>query len=429
VDLEAVSEIFATAPLFKEMEKIVAGGDYSVLESEAKRQHFIPRFHLKRFSLERDGRDYLFQLDVESGKPQRIQPEEAASRRHFYAALDEHGNRSNRMEGFLALVESHAAPAFERFLENPEDLGDADRATIAFFLALSDARTPGGAERGADLADTTLRMMFTNSFSDPGSFAKKYRELFGEATDEEIEEFRRRTLDMLKSGQVGYSNPRAAALGLSFSVSGEVAANIFDMHWTLLRSEDGRFVTSDRGLAMVDPAPEYPWSGNSWRSSPRAQTTIPLSSSSCLLIEPGETGLELKSADASLVKAINLRTYGWAGDYIYGETQDVAAAVRRAAKRRTADIARPKPNHQVVVFETDPQDSSLAEAHRLRGWPAHLFVDGQAHDYVVIGPDGDPVATIEQTSEIVKERARRALGLGPDDVLPGEPAFDPLGLS
>lgn len=39
------------------MEEIVAAGDYSVFESEAKRQHFIPRFHLKRFARERDGRE------------------------------------------------------------------------------------------------------------------------------------------------------------------------------------------------------------------------------------------------------------------------------------------------------------------------------------------------------------------------------------
>jgi hypothetical protein len=55
-------------------------------------------------------------------------------------------------------------------------------------------------------------------------------------------------------------------------------------------------------------------------------------------------------------------------------------------------------------------------------------VDGERHDYVVIGPDGDPVGTMERTTEIVKERARRALGLGPDDPLPGEPGFDPVSL-
>jgi hypothetical protein len=428
MDIEALSEIFAATPLLKEMEEIVAGGDYSVFESEAKRQHFIPRFHLKRFAHERDRRDYLFQLDVRSGQPRRIQPEQAASRRYFYAALDDEGNRNNRIEGFLALVEGHAAPAFERLLDAPEKLSDSDRATIAFFFALLDARTPGGTQRGADLADTTMRMMFANSFSDSASFAKKYREFFGDGSDEEIEDLRRRTLDMLKGGQVGYSNPRTAALSLTFSVSGEVAAYIYDMHWTLLTSDGPSFVTSDRGLAMFDPAPEYPWSGNSWRSSSRAQTTIPLSSPTCLLIEPGEAKLDIGKADASVVEAINLRTYGWAGDYIYGETQDVVAAARRAAKRRPADVARPKPNHQVVVLEADPADDSLSEAHRRRGWPPYLVVDGERHDYVVIGPDGDPVGTMERTTEIVKERARRALGLGPDDPLPGEPGFDPVSL-
>jgi hypothetical protein len=261
VDVERLSEIFAATPLLKELERIAASGDSSAFESEAKRQHFIPRFHLARFTRERDGRDYLFQLDVRTGRPQRIQPEQAASRRYFYAVLDDDGVRNNRIEGFLALAERHAAPAFERLLARPGRLNDSDRATIAFFLALLDARTPGGTERGADLADTTMRMLFASTFSDAPTFAKKYREFFDDDSDEAIEAFRQRTLEMLKTGEVGYSNPRAAALQLTFSVSGDVAAAIFDLHWTLLKG-DGGFVTSDRGLAMFDPAPESPWSGN-----------------------------------------------------------------------------------------------------------------------------------------------------------------------
>jgi hypothetical protein len=429
VDADAFIKTFEETPLFKQMERTVAGGDYSALDSEARQQHFIPRFHLKRFSQERDGKNYLFQLDVHSGQPKRIQPEQAASGRYFYAVTDDEGTRHNRIEGFLAVVENHAAPAFARLLADPKKLSGSDRATIAFFLALLDVRTPGGTERGANMLDTMMRMMFASNFSDAPNFAKKYRELFGEANDEEIEEFRRRTLGMLRSDEVGYDSPRTAALSTGFRASGEIAAHIFGMTWTVLGSTDEYFVTSDRGLAMFDPKPKYPWSGNSWESSPKAQTTIPLSSQICLLIEPGgRDDPEVVDVDPGLVEEINLRTYGWAGDYVYGETQEIVVNLRRVAKRRPAEIVRPKTNHQVVVFEADPADRSLAEEHRRRGWPPYLPVNGEPHDYMVIGLEGKPVETMESTTELVKQRARRVLGLRDDEPLPGKPGFDPVNL-
>jgi hypothetical protein len=41
------------------------------------------------------------------------------------------------------------------------------------------------------------------------------------------------------------------------------------MPWILLRSDEnaGEFITSDTGLAMFDPHPRYPWTGNSLMSS------------------------------------------------------------------------------------------------------------------------------------------------------------------
>jgi hypothetical protein len=46
------------------------------------------------------------------------------------------GGTSNRHEGYLALVEEHAAPAIARLIADPPSLQPGDRATIAFSLSV-----------------------------------------------------------------------------------------------------------------------------------------------------------------------------------------------------------------------------------------------------------------------------------------------------
>jgi hypothetical protein len=57
------------------------------------------------------------------------------------------GKPSNRNEGYLALVESHAAPALRQLTDGPESPSPAERATISFFVALQAMRTPAAAQQ------------------------------------------------------------------------------------------------------------------------------------------------------------------------------------------------------------------------------------------------------------------------------------------
>ena len=418
---------FRESPLFQELERQAAAGEWESFESEAKRQHFIPRFLLSRFAQNDDSREFLFQLDVSSGRPNRIAPAQAASRRYFYAILDEEGQRTNRVEGFLAVAESYAAPALDRLLDDPGALVPGDRATLSFFFALLDGRTPGGADRMAASSNAFMRMLFTTEFADTEKFAATYRKLLGEASDGAIEEFRQEVLRGLDEGRIELADPRAQALGLNFGAAGAAASIIHEMHWTLLR-RPAAFVTSDRGLAMYDPKPRFPWSGQAWVSSPDVQVTIPLATYCCLLLDHREQATKVADAEEQHSDAINLRTYGWAGDYIYGPSQDLVARVRRLAKRRPADVVRPIPQHHVLLFEADPDDRSLADEHHRRGWPPYLVSGGVRHDYVVVGPDHNPVEAMNRVNAKVRERARKAIGLSEDDELPGRAEFAPADL-
>jgi Protein of unknown function (DUF4238) len=411
-EAERIEAAFRASPLFQELERINSEEEPSYFESQAKRQHFIPRLMLKRFGREIDGKVFIFQLDVKTGAPRRVQIEDAASRRYFYALKNEDGTRNNRLEGFFALVEQYAAPALKRFLDSPEDIADHDRATLSFFFALLDPRTPGGGTQAEQVSNASMRMLLANNLADPKVFANSYRHLFGDESDEEIETFRQRTMKMLETGEIAFSDPRGRALQLGISTASAVATVVFQMTWTLLRRPNAGFVTSDRGLAMYDSGRKYPWSGEAWGSSPEVEVTIPVSTDTCLLLHFAPLPPVL-DADGADIERVNLRMYGWAGGYIYGTTQDAVAAVRRTAKRRPQTVTHPTPKHQVMLLEADPADTSIAEANERRGWPRYLVVKGVQHDYFVIGPDDNATQISARVSRLVQERAARQFGLPP----------------
>lgn len=196
------------------------------------------------------------------------------------------------------------------------------------------------------------------------------------------------------------------------------------MGWTLLTNDNGSFVTSDRGLAMLDPSPQFPWSGAAWGSSPDVEVTIPIAADTCLLVHYADAPSVIDVTDKQAA-GINLRTYGWANDYIYGISQQSVVSVRQAAKKHPHAVARPKPHATVMLLKADPADSSIANANRRRGWPPYLMNDGIQHDYFVISP-GDNAAQISaRISRIVQERAARRAGLPPGTRPPGRSVTEP----
>ena len=69
---------------------------------------------------------------------------------------------------------------------------------------------------------------------------------------------------------------------------------------------------------------------------------------------------------------------------------------------------RPIPQHHVLLFEADPDDRSLADEHRRRGWPPYLVPGGVRHDYVAEAA-GEYVLTASFCCEPARERALRAI--------------------
>ncbi len=273
-EFDDIADALRATPIFEVFAPMVEAGDYSALETEARRHHYVPQFLLRSFSHNHGGKPHVFQMETSGRRaPYRVGLRSAAVREGLYTLVDENGEASNRHEGWLAVIEGKAAPALQHLLGDPDALTVADRMTVAFFIATQWMRTPLAAQQVMVIANVAFRTAASEQFSDRRAFAKSYREHFEQqATEEEIERFRQECIAQVRGGrvQVAVRGGGAFAQALRFAV--EQVPMLFAFDWILLRGPGG-LITSDRGIAIHDPAPAHPWSSQGFLSSPRVEVT------------------------------------------------------------------------------------------------------------------------------------------------------------
>ena len=407
------------------LKEMTASEDFSRLDAnKAKRHHYVPQLTLRGFAKEQNGAQRVFQMHTTGRKaPIRVSVRDAALRRRLYVAVDEDGRETNRHEGYLELIERHAAPALRRLIDDPVSLDPGDRATIAFFVAFQMMRTPAAAEQVTALANMAFQNAASETFSDRRAFAESYRERYeSDASEEEVERFRQQVLNSVREGKVRVAGKNGADFASGFRHAAESVPPIIAFDWTLVRAPSGGFIVSDRGFAIHDPDPPFPWAGQGLMSSESSETLFPLSDCVALLIRPGagRCRLGVTEASAEEVTRLNLRTFGWADSYVFARSQTVLDNVKVIARRRPAEVVRPKSLCAVIGLELDPDDPQLTDENRKRGWPAYLpGRDGSPLDYIVIPADRPHPELRRRADELAESRARKRLGLGPDEPADG----------
>jgi hypothetical protein len=372
----------------------------------------------------------IFQMPTKGRRaPKAISVRDAAVRKNLYVAVDEDGQATNRHEGYLALIEHHAAPAIRRFLDDPARLAPGDRATIAFFVAFQMMRTPAAAELITQTANVAFRAAAANVFGDAEAFAARQRRQGDERTDEELEQFRREAMDQVREGKVTVAGDNGAHFSAGFQHAAGCVPQLIAFDWLVVRAPAGGIIASDRGYAIHDPAPPFPWSAQGLLSSDRSETFVPLAGTAGLLLRPGTAScrLEVRETSSREIEGLNLRTFGWAASYVYAKAQATLDSVRTSARKRPADVIRPKAPPSVIAIEIDPDDTSLVDANRARGWPERIVgSDGRPRDYVVILNDGPRADEHRRVDEIGERRLRKRLGVEPDEPLDGHFTTEPL---
>jgi Protein of unknown function (DUF4238) len=171
---------------------------------------------------------------------------------------------------------------------------------------------------------------------------EQYRQMMGRGRDEqEVEEERMQRLDDLNSGRFSLASSPEREVVLMFMQLPEVVETLLSMvGWRCLRIPDGSkaaFVLSDHPVAHYDPTPKAPEAGASFASSPASLTWVPLDPKFGLLLSQEHPGTwaagEVADDD---VEELNLLTYAWARESIYGPSQEAVTRVRRVARKKRA---------------------------------------------------------------------------------------------
>lgn len=129
-----------------------------------KRQHFVPKFLLRRFAA-RDGRwqGHVFRLPVSGGGPKPAVPKTEAAQNRYYD-LPEELVGEVQPELILEKIESGAAAAISR-LEQHQHLRDADLVWLAYFASLQTNRTPADRAEARYLDEVMATQMEELRFS------------------------------------------------------------------------------------------------------------------------------------------------------------------------------------------------------------------------------------------------------------------------
>jgi len=107
--------------------------------SKPKKQHWVPRFYLKEFSIEesqskKESQVWIFSKD--EGDPKIVNIKDIAAKRYLYSPQDENGNRSWKMEEELASLEGLMSQIWPTFANGYLDLDNQSyRKIISLFLA------------------------------------------------------------------------------------------------------------------------------------------------------------------------------------------------------------------------------------------------------------------------------------------------------
>ncbi len=323
-----------------------------------KRQHYIPRFMQRRFALDPRAKSArIYRLELSSGRAEKVNVTNNAVKSRYYRIVREDGSVDDSADEVLDRLESDAAPVIAKLAEGPLERDLSLVQKLALFILTLKQRTPEGREQLRENDRRVAELWLEAQLSDRQGYLERMV-ADGESIDE-VDRERLRLLERLRSGEQLIESTPSREIALMFiSLEETSKALLSQVGWTLLRAPAGSsFVLSDHPVAHFDPTPKFEGAGAGFLSSPTAITTVPLDPAFAVLLQPQEPAgwgeVEVESSD---VDEINLLTYAWASEAIYGPSQEAVTRVRMLAKRKRAHLARfAKRPPRVWIAEVDEE--------------------------------------------------------------------------
>lgn len=288
----------------------------------AKRQHYIPKLHLRHFAGDTP-KGQVWTYDAHAGTVRSAIPDNTAVQSHFYSIEADDGSMDTRVEDILALAEGNAAPVYERLLRSEIPKNDTeDRANFAYFLSLMYVRTPAMRKMAAEVAGRTLQIMCYDSGSDTKAFdaLNKRAEADG-ARELSAEEKERLRQDFLDPSKYTIQIAQQSTLNI-LGTAEKLAPILFDMTWSIIEPQTNFFITTDNPLVReVDPKSRHPVYGDHGFVNKTAEVIFPLAPQRLLLISWDREAPEMGICVGEHVKRINRTLAAHSDRYLFSHVR------------------------------------------------------------------------------------------------------------
>lgn len=360
-----------------------------------KRQHFVPRFLLKRFALE-DGRwrGHIFRLPTAGGPARPAVPRTEAAKNRYYD-LPEELVGEFQPELILGRIESGAAAALAR-LERGIPPEPDDMPYLAYFAAVQASRTPQDRAERRFLDGFMALQVEELRFSAREQSVAFLRAQRAELTPEEAEAAREEILDGLNAGTLTFeSSAEREVASMFLALNQSVGQLLAECDFTLVQvTGNVELVLPDTGYTRYDRNPRVAGTSSGFLGTETVETVIPVTPLSALVLTRGSGRLTYDEAGPEYAEDLNLRAWAQSEACVYGRGQEVVVAAKRLARHRRVDLAaRGRQPLTMWILERqvgDPEDRPvLGKGYSIAGVREEWFdVDPSArHEQQALRPE------------------------------------------
>lgn len=351
-----------------------------------KRQHFVPKFLLRRFAA-RDGRwqGHVFRLVTKTGQARPAVPRTEAAKNRYYDVPQEVGGEF-QPESVLGQIESGGAAAIRR-LEKGNVLQPPDIFWLACFSSLQTNRTPLDRAEARLLDEVMMQQLQELRFSAAEKANAFLRQEDPTLSEAQAEELRQEIVEDLGAGRIRIESTPEREVATIFLGLQSVGVLVNECDWTLVEFPRGpALVLPDTGYTRYDPHPRVPRAGSGFLGTTTVETVIPVSSTGALLITRGLGRAGIAEGTAAYAEDLNLRAHVQSQICIYGQNQQDVVAAHGLARQRPIDRAERRRWGRTLWITEAGEDDDRSGPTRFTGYSvdgvrSELFdVDPRAHE-------------------------------------------------
>lgn len=245
-------------------------------------QHFVTAAYLAGFTPDGTRNSQLYVYERKTDRMFRSIPDEAAKRRNYYSIPQEDGRLNDEVEKMLTALEGQAMPVLQKVIARDYSLSTFERALLGHLIAFQEMRTPWTRAIFQKLEVSLVEQVMRVGANTPGYFERVLKKDGEAAPSVSASKLR----DAVKNRRIKTEALPHAGIDTMVSLSQRIGTTYTGMLWTVLRAQDGEFLTSDSPVTRHNPSLQGMYGGGLYAHD--AQVWFPLSKKACLLITHDE---------------------------------------------------------------------------------------------------------------------------------------------